>query len=219
MNAEFVHDLRLPLQLIQSGVQMARLAMEDPTLDAAEYLDMATENAALLRRMLDDALAASGRTAARRVDAVACLRALCRRCEGYARERGVALRFDANVDALWMVVDEDRLSRATLNLTMNALRFAPANGRVTVRLCATGDFAEISVEDDGPGIAPERLPYLFLRGETEGGDGYGLPAALDCARALGGTLRTEAGAVGGARFVLRVPVKGDGFGIWNLESG
>lgn len=205
MDAEFLHDLRLPLQLIQSGAQMARLALDDPGLNPSEYLDMVAENAAQLRRMLDGAMAEAG-GAPRRVDAVAVVRALCRRCSGYARERGVGLAFHANVDALPMLLDEDRLSRAVLNLMMNALRFSPAGGRVAVGLRALGDFIEITVEDDGPGVAPERLPYLFVRGETTGGSGYGLPAAMDCARALGGSLTAALRQSGGMAFTLRVPL-------------
>ena len=77
--------------------------------------------------------------------------------------------------------------------------------RVTWR--ALGDFAEICVSDDGAGIPPERLPYVFLRGETEGGHGYGLPIALRLARAMGGDLSAASQRGKGSAFTLRLPVR------------
>ena len=204
MDVEWLHDLRLPLQLIQSGAQMARLALEDPTLNAAEYLDLVAENAAQLRRMLDGAMASPGPG---RVDVCTIIKGLCGRCRGYTAQRGVALEFHSNADRIELLAEEPLLARAALNLIMNALRLTPSGGRVAVRCAALGDYVEISVRDGGPGIAPERLPYLFLKGETDGGAGYGLPSAMDCAEALGGSIAVESTPGDGATFTLRLPVR------------
>ena len=106
-----------------------------------------------------------------------------------------------------MALDEDMLSRVLLNLISNALRFTPRGGQVRVSWQAMGDFAEICVADDGAGIAPERLPYVFLRGESDGGHGYGLPIALRLARAMGGDLTVRSQRGQGSAFTLRLPVR------------
>lgn len=207
MDAEFLHDLRLPLQLIQSGAQLAQLALDDPTLNPAEYLALVTENVRALRGMLDGAMVSAGENRARRVDVSATLRGLCLRCQGYAAERRVSLTYRSGMEGVEICADETLLSRAALNLIMNALRFTPAGGRVEARCAALGDFVEIAVADGGPGIPPERVPYIFLRGETDGGSGFGLPSALECAEAMGGAILVTSPPGGGSTFTLRLPVR------------
>ena len=117
------------------------------------------------------------------------------------------LDWRGNVAALRMALDEDMLSRVLLNLISNALRFTPRGGEVRVSWRAMGDFVEICVSDDGAGIAPERLPYVFLRGESDGGHGSGLPIALRLARARGGDLTAQSQSDRGSAFTLRLPVR------------
>ena len=206
MDMELLHDLRLSLQLIQASAQMLELSGHDGATRG--YLDALMEGAAQMGRLLDGALKRHEAPAPEPVELMGCLRALCLRCRDYAAARGVALALSGNVDALTLAADGDALARVLLNLLMNAIRFSPAGGRVAVRCTALGDFAEIAVTDDGPGIAPERLPYVFLRGETDGGHGYGLPAAMEGARTLGGSLSAHSRPGAGSTFTLRLPVRG-----------
>ena len=157
MDVNWLHDLRLPLQLIQSGAQLARLALDDPAMDPAEYLEMVSENVSQLKAMLDGAMLKTN--APRRVNVGACVRGLCLRCQGYAAERGVVLHYAQSADAIEIFGDETLLSRAALDLIMNALRFSPSGGGVAVRCTALGDFVELSVTDRGAGsIFTLRLP-------------------------------------------------------------
>ena len=210
---ELAHDLRLPLQLIYSSAQMLKLSREDPTLDAAVYTDMLMESVEHMRRMLDLALESCGRACRREqprlvdADLPARVRQLCQQCVPYARQGGVKLTWGGNVAALSMALDEDMLSRILLSLISNALRFAPEGGTVRVAWRAMGDFVEVCVSDSGMGIPPERLPYVFLNGETEGGHGYGLPIALRLARAMGGELTARSRPGKGSVFTLRLPVR------------
>ncbi len=59
--------------------------------------------------------------------------------------------------------DASRLQQVIWNLLSNAVKFAPAGGRVQVRLEDAGSCIELSVTDDGPGIDPAFLPYVFDR--------------------------------------------------------
>ena len=72
---------------------------------------------------------------------------------------------------------------------------------------ATGDFAEVTVSDTGAGIPADRLPYVFLRGETDGGNGYGLAIARRLARELDGELTARSAPGLGSTFTLRLPVR------------
>ena len=211
-DVEWAHDMRMPLQLIASSAQMIRLSLEDPTLDANGYVDLLMESVDQLKRMLDAAMQAGG--AALRdapgpvnADLAAAVRELCLRCRPFAEQRGVALSCSGNVAALNMALDVDMLSRVLLNLISNALRFTPRGGRVRVTWRALGDWAEVCVSDSGAGIPAERLPYVFLRGETTGGSGYGLPAARRLAGLMGGELTARSTPGTGSAFTLRLPVR------------
>lgn len=206
MDVELLHDLRLSLQLIQASAQMLQFSGNDG--ESRGYLDALMEGAAQMGRLLDGALEHRDAGETGPVELMGCLRALCLRCRDYAAARGVDLALSGNVDALTLASDGDALARVILNLVMNAIRFSPPRGSVTVRCTALGDFAEIAVTDAGPGIAPERLPYIFLRGETDGGHGYGLPAAMEGARRLGGSLSACSRPGEGSTFTLRLPVRG-----------
>lgn len=210
--AEWLHDLRMPLQLIYSSAQMIKLSQDDPTIDAAGYADMLMDGVSQVQRMLNGLLDSRRRAApsprAVRGDLAAFVRGLCRRCQSYAEELGVGLSCAGNVAALDMLLDEDALSRVLLNLIANALRFTPRGGDIRVTWRALGDFAEISVADDGAGIPPERLPLIFLRGVSDGGHGYGLAIARECARAMGGDLFARSQPGQGSTFTLRLPVRG-----------
>ena len=104
------------------------------------------------------------------------------------------------------------LKRAVTNLLSNALKYA-ATARVT--LVDGPHWAEVVIDDDGPGIAPERHEEAFrpfsrlddARSQNESGTGLGLTLARDTARAHGGDVRLSKSPLGGLRAVLRVPTE------------
>ena len=83
--------------------------------------------------------------------------------DAHARERAVALAFDAAPELPHVVGDRDRLAQLLSNLIGNALKFTPRGGRIRLCACAAGRVVEISVEDSGMGIPPENLPHVFDR--------------------------------------------------------
>jgi two-component system osmolarity sensor histidine kinase EnvZ len=103
------------------------------------------------------------------------------------------------------------LRRCITNLIDNALKF----GR-QVQVAVTRDerFARIVVDDDGPGISPERRDEAFRpfhrldegRNLQAGGSGLGLAIARDIARAHGGDILLEKSPMGGLRATVRLPI-------------
>jgi signal transduction histidine kinase len=111
-------------------------------------------------------------------------------------------------------VDPDRLAQVVGNLVDNAARATGPEGTVRIGLTDTVDGPVLTVEDDGPGIASVDRERVFdrlvrledARDARSGGAGLGLPIARGIAVAHGGTLACgEAGDLGGAVFVLRLP--------------
>jgi two-component system sensor histidine kinase MprB len=118
---------------------------------------------------------------------------------------GPQVQVDVRADA---VVEGDgaALERALANLVENARVHGPAGGRIRVAVDVRDGLAELSVEDDGPGLSvaeAERAVERFWRGEYAGGrpgSGLGLAIVRATAERHGGQL-----LVSGSRFTLRVP--------------
>ncbi|GAB3038093.1 two-component sensor histidine kinase [Nocardioides flavus (ex Wang et al. 2016)] len=107
--------------------------------------------------------------------------------------------------------DPVQLARALRNLADNAARHA--EGHIDLTLQRRGNEVEVAIEDDGSGIPladRERVFERFVRLDesrtrASGGTGLGLAIAREISTAHGGSLSVEAGARGGARFVLLLP--------------
>jgi two-component system OmpR family sensor kinase len=110
------------------------------------------------------------------------------------------------------VVDPQLVTRLISELIENAVTHTEPGGRVTVRCGTRADGVYLTVEDDGPGIAPEVLPHIFdpyFRADQArsrgAGTGLGLTAAAAIARLHGGTIRASNRPEGGARFEVDLP--------------
>jgi signal transduction histidine kinase len=116
----------------------------------------------------------------------------------------------------WQVITPARAEAALLpddllellgNLLENAAKWAHAE--VDVRVTA-GDWIEILIQDDGPGVPVEQLPRLGERGlrldERREGSGLGLAIARDVLDAYGGKLRFDTAPKGGLSVEVRLPL-------------
>jgi signal transduction histidine kinase/CheY-like chemotaxis protein len=112
--------------------------------------------------------------------------------------------------------DPDRLQQVIWNLLSNAAKFTPPRGHVSVCVVRAGSYLELRVEDDGDGIKPEFLPYVFDRfrqaetGTTRHHSGVGLGLAIvrHMVELHGGTVAAESEGEGqGATFIVRLPVR------------
>jgi len=111
--------------------------------------------------------------------------------------------------------DAERLQQVMWNLLSNAIKFTPNGGRVEVALARINSHVEITVTDNGNGINPEFLPYVFDRFRQEdarfnrqhGGLGLGLAIVRHLVELHGGTVSAESPGLGqGATFTVVVPV-------------
>lgn len=106
----------------------------------------------------------------------------------------------------------DRLLQVFENLLANAVGFTPSNRQVMVSMKEVGDWAEVVIEDGGPGIPPEHLDRIFnrffsYRPGTDPGRGHmglGLAIVKAIVEGYGGTVTAGNRAQGGARFVVRL---------------
>jgi len=209
-NAELVHDLRAPLQLMMSCAQL--LEMEVGENDRAKsYVQMLLGNVMEMQKMLTGTMERlrpeSGGLKFVRSDLVLRTWDVYTRCQLYAGRKGIKLSFHSNCDRLELALDEEKYGRILSNLVSNALKFTPEGGAVRMTVRALGDFVEVDVSDNGCGIAHERLERIFDLHETDGGYGYGLYIAREFARRMGGSLDVCSVPGEGSTFTLRLPVR------------
>lgn len=129
-----------------------------------------------------------------------------------ANQRGVKLQVTAHARPS-VTIDRDGFERALANVLDNALRHTPRGGTVDVTYGEEADHAFVRVIDDGLGIAPDLLPYLFeltARAASNSridGAGLGLTIAARLLRNQGGTIDAANAPPRGATLTLRLPRK------------
>jgi signal transduction histidine kinase len=118
--------------------------------------------------------------------------------------------------ALQVRADPGKLQQVLLNLVGNSVKFTDAGGQVTVRCGANDDMVEISVEDTGIGIAPDKLaavfePFVQVQSDitrNSSGVGLGLAISREMARGMGGELAVTSEPGRGSTFTLTLPRAG-----------
>ncbi len=196
------HDLRtvltrLKLQLAMLGESAEVTAMQ---ADVAEMENMVEEYLAFARGEGAETVADTD------IDAI------LGDIADVARQGGAGVRYHRNgTGALVVPVRPNAFKRCVTNLVGNAVKHAES---VEISARRAGDFVEILVDDDGPGIAPEAREEVFkpfyrldsARNLDSGGSGLGLTIARDIMRAHGGDVLLEESPGGGLRARLRLPV-------------
>ncbi len=132
--------------------------------------------------------------------------------------------FDTDVEPdLWCSGDEARVLQIGRALATNAMVHTPAGTRVVMRTRRRGDRAELSVEDDGPGIPGQYREAVFGRfyrvdGGMASGSGLGLAIAREIARLMGGAVRLESDG-DPTVFVLDLPAEDAPAEPFSRENG
>ncbi|NIA29813.1 MAG: response regulator [Actinobacteria bacterium] len=113
-------------------------------------------------------------------------------------------------------IDKDMIDLVIRNLVINALKFTPSGGEITVATQKTDGTVEISVNDTGVGIAPEMIPKLFSVADKistvgtagEKGSGLGLILCKEFVEKHSGKLVVESRVGEGSSFRIQLPANG-----------
>jgi PAS domain S-box-containing protein len=138
-----------------------------------------------------------------------------------AQNRGIRLEIRAFADLSYIQADRRAVRTILDNLLSNALRYAPANGEVSLEAEERKGFIQFTVHDNGPGIAAERLPRIFDRFSSfsDGGSGLGLALVRRLVESLGGQISVESRLGHGATFRFTLPVATVEVGRHPVEVG
>ena len=228
--ANVSHELRTPLTLLLGPVKDALDPQNEHALDRLRrHLPLMARNGdrllTLIGQLLDLAKLEGGgmHLQARELDLVVFAGALTDGFAGRAEQLGLSLVFDGGGRPLPVWADADKLEKVVVNLVSNAVKFTPEGGKVRVRVGyrrstegerARDGFAELSVQDTGPGIPPGDLQHIFDRfhqvdGSTtraHEGTGIGLALARELVELHRGTLSVESTEGFGSTFTVRLPL-------------
>lgn len=218
--ADVGHELRTPLTVIRGNVDLMRRIGEADE----ESMDSIVSEVDRLTRLVGDLLllaqAESGKLplARRLVELDTLLIEVMQQMHVLSREK-LTLKL-GEIDQVLVCGDKDKLKQVLVNLIGNAINYTPVGGEVQVVLGKTETKATLIIKDNGPGIAPQDLPYIFerfYRGEksrTRSKDGKGFGLGLSIAYWIvhnhDGSIEVESQLGEGTTFQVHLPLAAEG---------
>ncbi|MEO0408909.1 MAG: HAMP domain-containing sensor histidine kinase, partial [Cyanobacteria bacterium P01_A01_bin.135] len=235
--ADASHELRNPIAVIQTNVQVA-LADPDPDLQQQQrQLQVVERITRRLSRLVDDLLFLARQESGiaqqswQPVSLYNLVSDVVDEQRAIAAERSITLSLSADEASLYPATplytingDPDQLVRLFTNLISNALQYTPDEGKVTVQLRHLSETVQVQVSDNGIGIPEADLPHIFDRfyrssaartapqsPSAKTGSGLGLAIAQAIVENHRGQISVSSGASQGHKgttFTLKIPPVG-----------
>jgi signal transduction histidine kinase len=214
------HELRTPLTSVHAALQVVvDGGAEGLQAEDRELLSISLANTERLVRLVNDLLDLSKITANRMPMALEptpvapLLAEVAQTMRALADGGGIELVIGA-ADAPECLADRDHILRVLANLVSNAVKYSPAGTSVTLSARLTGEAVEITVADQGPGIAADQADRLFRpfsrvgaqQRQLTGGTGLGLAISRAVVEQHGGRMWWEPNTPAGSRFVFTLPI-------------
>jgi signal transduction histidine kinase len=219
MVADVAHDLRTPLMTMQLEVDAIETGRQTP----AEAVLSLREEIDFLKRLVED-LRLLSLMDSHQVEMMVTptplypfLVSLQDFFWVLADEQDCRLILDATSELPTLEIDQTRLRQVFANLIDNAIRHTPNGGQITLRGRVVGNTVQLSVCDNGEGIAPEHIPHLFNRfyradqarthhRTGHSGSGLGLSIAQKLIELHKGHIRVESQLGKGSVFSVTLPI-------------
>lgn len=220
--ANISHDLKTPITTIQGYVE----GLLDGTATSAEnrskYLSTIHHNIMYVNKLIDDLFLFAKLDMQRlefqyeQVHLRAFMEDLIEEYRFDLEERSIRIQYIVQLeDDYWVSLDGKRFHQSFNNLIANAIQHGPETGlSIRVKLYRQRGFACIDVEDNGPGIPADKLPFIFdrfYRIETERPKGFastglGLAIAKELVEAQGGKITVSSIENEGTCFTIMLPI-------------
>jgi signal transduction histidine kinase len=217
--AEFAHQIKNPLAIINNTVFSLQRALKEGRTDIASQLEIIQEEVErsdiIVTQIMGYAQLSEGR-----VEKLNLIEELDRAIQqvfppavgyGVQIERSYALYFPP------LLMQRGHLSEILVNILQNARDAMQGKGKIGIAAVSRPDFStEVSISDSGPGVPPEKIERIFeaYYSTKEKGTGLGLAIVKHNIELYGGTVRVESELGKGARFILTFPAKT----VINLEQ-
>jgi two-component system sensor histidine kinase/response regulator len=220
MYSVIAHDLRSPMASIRMVLNLVVQSTSADTVGPELYtlLDQANRESEEVHDLLDNLLkwtkSQTGRlnVVLQDLDLNDIIPGVVEIFEMIAQTKHITLDLQKTEAPLKVHADNDMLKTVLRNFMSNAIKFSPENSTIQILMANEGEFARVSVKDEGVGIAADRLDTIFHKGETtygtggEEGSGLGLQLCQDFARKNGGDCYVESVEGQGSTFSFTVPL-------------
>jgi PAS domain S-box-containing protein len=218
--ASVSHEIRTPLNAINGWTQIL-LSGESNAEKSHHALNTIQRNVGSQTQIIDDLLDISRivtgqmRLSLHPVNVSEIIETALDNIRPAANAREIKLIETIESNTVFVMGDVNRLQQVLWNLLSNAVKFTPLKGQIEVILREIDAFAEIIICDNGNGIAPDFLPFVFERfrqadGSSKrkhGGLGLGLSIVKNLVEMHGGTVTAESPGEGaGATFAIMLPL-------------
>lgn len=221
--ANLSHELRTPINLISSTIQLIKLNLTKLTSQNHckfyKYMDIMELNSLRLERLINNLLDSTRIDAGFinfnpiNADIVNFIEDICDSIIEFTKFNDMHLIFDTDAEEQIVLFDPNIIERTMLNLLSNAVKFNKKNGNIYVNLYIKENEIIISVRDEGIGIPKEKANSIFERFEQveskrvveKQGSGIGLYLVKSLITLHGGTIKVNSKVNEGSEFIVVIP--------------
>lgn len=218
--ANISHELRTPINLILSSLQVLNLKMnlldEELFRYFNKYLSIVNQNGRrllkLVNNLIDTTRLESGCFSynPKNKDIISYVENICLSVSEFVKSNNLSIIFDTDTEEKLIAFDVDNMERIILNLISNAIKFNKPGGEIEVNISCK-DSIEISVKDSGIGIPEDKIDKIFERFEQvktntkKEGSGIGLNLVKSLIEMNNGSIKVESELGKGSKFTIVLP--------------
>lgn len=224
--ANISHELRTPINVIFSALQLHELRLKESSLqnmpaDSSKYIKIMKQNCYRILRLVNNLIDMT------KIDAgyfeineinyniISLVEDITLSVADYIENKGLSIIFDTDVEEKIIACDPEKIERIIMNLLSNAVKFTPSGGNIMVTMEDGIENICIRVKDTGRGIPSDKLKSIFerfvqvdksLTRDSEG-SGIGLSLVKCLVELHGGTISVRSQEGFGTEFSIFIPCK------------
>jgi len=223
--ANISHELKTPINVIVSAVQMTNIIIEDIEIidikrKLHKYNDMMKQNSYRLIRLINNLIDITKIDSGfinmnrRNVNIVKIVEDITLSVASFVESKNIELIFDTDIEEKITACDPNKIETIMFNLLSNATKFTNADGKITVNIFDKEKYIIISVEDTGIGIEDVNKQKIFERflqvedisHRNNEGSGIGLSLVKSLVEMHGGKITLESTYGHGSTFIIKLPI-------------
>ncbi|WP_026886094.1 sensor histidine kinase [Clostridium beijerinckii] len=224
--ANLSHEFRTPLNVMLSTLQLLNLiGANKTTTDSkdkiSKYYNIMKQNCYRLLRLVNNLIditkidAEYFKLSLKNENIISTIEDITLSVTEYAKNKGLDIIFDTNVEEKIMACDADKIERIMLNLLSNAIKFTSSGGSIFVNIMDKKSSIIVSVKDTGVGIPPDKQLSIFKRfvqvdkslSRKREGSGIGLSLVKSLVELHDGTIKINSEYGKGSEFIIELPFK------------
>ena len=215
------HELRTPINLIFSAIQLNEIYIEDSNYDKIiSNNDAIKQNCLRLIRTINNFIDANKISEGyitpnnKVVNIVSVVENISGACTKYINKIKNKLIFDAEEEEIYVYCDKEMIERAVLNLLSNDVKYGKNNGTIFINLVIENDAVAIHIRSEHYTIDEEILPFMFDKfsklnkslNRSKEGSGLGLFLTKKLIEINGGTIDVFSDKENGSEFIIRLKI-------------